>query len=148
MKRITLNALALAAGAMFTIAALPAQAADIDVKMLNKGAKGMMVFEPDFVHAAPGDTIHFIATDKGHDAESIEGMIPDGAQPFKGEIGKDLAVKVDKEGFYGVRCKPHFGMGMVMLLEVGKGTNADAAKAAKMPPKAKEKFDALFQAAN
>ncbi len=35
-------------------------------------------------------------------------------------------------------------MGMVMLVEVGKGANADAAKAAKMPPKAKQKFDELL----
>ena len=37
----------------------------IEVKMLNKGAEGSMVFEPAFVAAAPGDTIRFISTDKG-----------------------------------------------------------------------------------
>jgi pseudoazurin len=137
-------ALVLAVGSVVAIAALPVNAAEIEVKMLNKGAKGMMVFEPDFVKAATGDTIHFVAADKGHDAESIEGMVPEGATPFIGEMGKDLSVKLDKEGFYGVRCKPHFGMGMVMLVEVGKGANADAAKAAKMPPKARQKFDELF----
>lgn len=144
MKTMMKTGLALAAGAALAIMALPANAADLEVKMLNKGAKGTMVFEPDFVKAAPGDTIHFVATDKGHDAESIEGMLPDGATPFVGEMGKDITVKLDKEGFYGVRCKPHFGMGMVMLIEVGKGANADAAKAAKMPPKARQKFDELF----
>lgn len=144
MKTIMKTGLALATGAAMAFLALPANAADIDVKMLNKGAKGTMVFEPEFVKAQAGDTIHFIATDKGHDAESIEGMLPEGATPFIGEMGKDLTVKLDKEGFYGVRCKPHFGMGMVMLVEIGKGANADAAKAAKMPPKAKQKFDELF----
>ncbi len=147
MKTMMKTGLALAAGVALTIMALPANAADIEVKMLNKGAKGTMVFEPDFVKAQPGDSIHFVATDKGHDAESIDGMVPEGATPFVGEMGKDLTVKLDKEGFYGVRCKPHFGMGMVMLVEVGKGANADAAKAAKMPPKAKQKFDELFSEA-
>lgn len=136
--------LALAAGTVLAIAALPANAAEIQVKMLNKGEKGMMVFEPDFVKAAPGDTIHFVATDKGHDAESVEGMIPDGAKPFVGEMGKDLSVTLDKEGFYGVRCKPHFGLGMVMVVEVGKGANADQLKAAKVPPKAHQKFEAIL----
>lgn len=144
MKTMMKTSLALVAGVALTVMALPASAADIEVKMLNKGSKGTMVFEPDFVKAAPGDTIHFVAADKGHDAESIEGMVPEGATPFVGEMSKDIAVKLDKEGFYGVRCKPHFGMGMVMLIEVGKGANADAAKAAKMPPKAKQKFDELF----
>ena len=144
MKTMMKTGLALAAGVALTIMALPANAADIEVKMLNKGAKGTMVFEPDFVKAQPGDSIHFVATDKGHDAESIDGMVPEGATPFVGEMGKDITVKLDKEGFYGVRCKPHFGMGMVMLVEVGKGANADAARAAKMPPKAKQKFDELF----
>ncbi len=144
MKTMMKTGLALVAGVALTVLALPANAADIEVKMLNKGAKGTMVFEPDFVKAQPGDSIHFVATDKGHDAESIDGMVPEGATPFVGEMGKDITVKLDKEGFYGVRCKPHFGMGMVMLVEVGKGANADAARAAKMPPKAKQKFDELF----
>lgn len=144
MKTMMKTGLALAAGVALTIMALPANAVDIEVKMLNKGAKGTMVFEPDFVKAQPGDSIHFVATDKGHDAESIDGMVPEGATPFAGEMGKDITVKLDKEGFYGVRCKPHFGMGMVMLVEVGKGANADAARAAKMPPKAKQKFEELF----
>ncbi len=144
MKTMMKTGLALVAGVALTVMALPANAADIEVKMLNKGAKGTMVFEPDFVKAQPGDSIHFVATDKGHDAESIDGMVPEGATPFVGEMGKDITVKLDKEGFYGVRCKPHFGMGMVMLVEVGKGANADAAKGAKMPPKAKQKFEELF----
>jgi len=68
-------AIAMAAGA--------ASAADHEVKMLNKGESGVMVFEPAFVQAEPGDTIHFIATDKSHDAESIKGMIPEGAEPLR-----------------------------------------------------------------
>jgi pseudoazurin len=51
--------------------------------MLNKGAKGAMVFEPDFITLAPGDAVHFVATDKGHDADTIKDMIPVGAEAFK-----------------------------------------------------------------
>ena len=46
----------------------------IEVKMLNKGAEGAMVFEPAYVSAQPGDIIHFVSTDKGHNADSIKAM--------------------------------------------------------------------------
>ncbi len=42
-----------------------AQAADHEVKMLNLGAKGAMVFEPDYIVAAPGDTVTFVPTQPG-----------------------------------------------------------------------------------
>ena len=121
-----------------------AQAADYQVQMLNKGARGAMVFEPDFIKAVPGDTVTFVATDKGHDAVSIDGMIPDGAQPFKGEMNKPVTVKIDREGVYGVKCAPHYGMGMVALIVAGKPVNLEQAKAVKQPGKAKGVFDELL----
>src|SRR5262245_57706486 len=46
-----------------------ANAAEIEVKMLNKGTDGgVMVFEPAFVKIEPGDSVKFVATDKGHNA--------------------------------------------------------------------------------
>ncbi|MGB6120129.1 MAG: pseudoazurin, partial [Mesorhizobium sp.] len=50
---------ALAVGAA-VLAAGTAGAAEFEVMMLNKGEKGAMVFEPDFIKAAPGDTIRFV----------------------------------------------------------------------------------------
>jgi len=130
-------------------AVVPALAADHQIQMLNKGEAGAMVFEPGFVQAAPGDTITFVATDKGHNAETIAGMIPEGAEPFKSAFGQDFTVTVTEEGVYGVKCLPHFGMGMVALIQVGAPTNLDAAKAVATPPKAKERFDGYFaQVAN
>jgi pseudoazurin len=122
-----------------------ALSADIEVRMLNKGTNGgVMVFEPALIHAAVGDTIYFVATDKGHNVESIKGMIPEGAEPFKGTLGKDLSTTVVKDGVYGVRCAPHYGMGMVALIVVGNPTNLDAAQAVKQPGKAKAAFASLF----
>ncbi len=140
MKRIMVLAAALAA---MTIAG-GAQAADHQVQMLNKGDKGAMVFQPDFIQAAPGDTVTFVPTDKGHDAESIKGMIPEGAEPFKGKISQEITVTLDKEGVYGVKCTPHYGMGMVALIVVGQPSNLEEAKAVKNPGKAKKVFDELF----
>ena len=72
-----------------------------------------MVFEPAFVKIAPGDTVKFVSTDKGHNAESIKGMLPEGAAPFVGKNNEDIAVKFEQEGVYGIKCLPHYGMGMV-----------------------------------
>jgi pseudoazurin len=135
-------AIAVALAALMTSGA--AVAADHQVQMLNKGEKGAMVFQPDFIVAAPGDTVTFVPTDKGHDAASIDGMIPDGAEPFKGEMSKPLTVTLDKEGVYGVKCVPHYGMGMVALVVVGKPVNLEQAEAVKQPGKAKKVFQALF----
>ena len=89
-----------------------ANAAEYEVKMLNKGEKGGMVFEPDFVKAAPGDTIIFLPSDKGHNAESIKGMIPEGAEKFKSNFNKEFVFAVEKGGLYGIKFTPHYGLGM------------------------------------
>ena len=51
---------------------------------------------------------------------------------------------VAKEGAYGVKCAPHYGMGMVALIVVGKPVNLDAAEAVKQVGKAKTAFAELF----
>jgi pseudoazurin len=126
------------------ITPLSARAAEHEVKMLNKGAAGVMVFEPSVIKIAPGDTVHFVATDKGHNVESIDGMLPEGAQAFKSEMNKDLTVAFDKPGVYGIKCKPHYGMGMVGLVVVGEPVNKAAAAAIEQKGKAKQTFTALF----
>ena len=131
--------------ASFTALALgSAQAADHEVQMLNKGEKGAMVFQPDFIRAEIGDTVTFVPTDKGHDAESVKGMLPDGVEPFKGKINEKITITVDAEGVYGVKCTPHYGMGMVALIAVGNPVNLEAAQAVKHPGKAKKVFADLF----
>jgi pseudoazurin len=122
-----------------------ASAADVDVQMLNKGESGVMVFEPSLVQVQPGDTVHFVATDKSHDVESVKGMLPDGVEPFKGKMNENFDLTVTEEGVYGVKCTPHFPMGMVALVVVGDpSSNLEAAKAVKNPKKAQERFDADF----
>ncbi|MBP7242839.1 pseudoazurin [Amaricoccus sp.] len=122
-----------------------ASAADFEVKMLNKGENGVMVFEPDFVQAQPGDVVHFVATDKGHDVASVKGMLPEGVADFKGGMNESYDLTVTEEGVYGVKCTPHLPMGMVALIAVGDpSSNLEAAKAAKNPKKAQERFDAAF----
>ena len=113
-----------------------------EVKMLNKGADGdRMVFEPALIQAVPGDTVKFIATDRGHNAETNKGMIPEGAEAFSGKINEEFEVTLDTEGVYGVICKPHYAMGMVMTIAVGDVAAPDEFLEGRVPPKAKERFE-------
>lgn len=123
-----------------------AQAAEHEVRMLNKGEKGTMVFEPDFVQAAPGDTIRFVPTDRTHNAETVPGMLPDGAEAFKGKVNEDITVTVTTEGVYGVKCLPHYAMGMVALIVVGEPVNVEQARAVKHPGVARKRFEEIFAA--
>lgn len=136
--------LAILAAASLTLVAT-ARAAEVEVKLLNKGSDGaVMVFEPALVRVSPGDRVKFVSTEKGHNAESVKGMLPEGAAIFVGKIGEDIAVKFDKEGIYGVNCLPHYGMGMVAMIVVGTPSNLDQAKAVPQVGKAKQVFATLF----
>jgi pseudoazurin len=139
-----MKVLALAAIAAM-LAAAPAYATNFEVHMLNKGADGVtMVFEPALTQIASGDSVTFIPTDKGHNAETIKEILPEGAEAFKGAIGKEVVVTFTVPGVYGVKCSPHFGMGMVAAVVVGEPANLDAAKTAKLPGKARERLDAAL----
>lgn len=136
----------LVAAAMISAVAFAAHAETHEVQMLNKGEKGLMVFEPDFIAAEPGDTITFIPTDKGHNAETIKGMIPEGAESFRSKINEEFSVTLDEEGVYGIKCTPHYGTGMVMAIQVGEPVNLEEAEAVKHPGKAGERMkEALSQ---
>ncbi len=136
--------LAAAAFAAIVLAttALPALAAEVEVKMLNRGEDGTMVFEPSLIKIAVGDTVKFVPTDKSHNAETIPGMLPEGAEPFKGRISQEISVTFTVPGAYGVKCLPHLAMGMVALVVVGDDpANLEAIKTTKVPPKARERLD-------
>ncbi|WP_245295037.1 pseudoazurin [Pararhizobium antarcticum] len=124
-----------------------ANAADFEIHMLNKGANGAMVFEPAGMKIAKGDSITFIPTDKGHNAETIKGLIPDGASPFKSKINETVKITFDTPGAYAIKCAPHVGMGMVAAVIVDDApANLAAIKTAKLPKKARERLDAEITA--
>jgi pseudoazurin len=121
-----------------------AHAENFDVLLLNKGTEGAMVFEPAFVQAAVGDTVTFISTDKGHNAEGIEGMLPEGFEEFKSKMGADYVLTLTAEGLYGVKCTPHYSMGMVALIQAGAPVNQEALAAVVLKGKAKTRFEPLM----
>ena len=132
--------------ALVAVAPSAAEAREHQVKMLNKGSNGkLMMFEPAFIKIAPGDTVKFLATNKGHNAESIPGMAPAGGNAFKGKINEEIVFKSSKPGLYGIKCQPHLGMGMVGLIQVGNAANKPAIAAAvpKLPGLSKKEMAAL-----
>ena len=62
-------------------------------------------------------------------------MLPDGVAPSSGLMNKEFVLPVTKPGIYGIKCKPHYAMGMVAVVQVGNGPSANlaAAKAVKVP---------------
>lgn len=101
-------------------------AAEHQIKMLNTGKDGIMVFEPGFVKAAKGDTVKFIKTDPSHNSSSF--FVPKGATAWKGKPDEEIVVKLDAEGIYMYQCDPHKPMAMVGVIQVGKAVNLDEAK--------------------
>lgn len=135
------RSLALAAGLSALAIAAPL-AAEYEVKMLNVGETGRMVFEPAFLQIEVGDTVTFAATDPGHNAESIKDLIPEGAVPFKGKLNETISVTFEVEGAYAYKCAPHLGMGMVGLIVVGDHpANLEAIANARFPKKVRDLYD-------
>lgn len=133
------------AGMLVLGAASAALAADHEIQTLDSNAEGeFMVFEPSFLRIEPGDTVTFVPTDAYHNAATIEGMIPEGAEPFTGDIDERLTITFDVPGVYGIRCDPHYMMGMVAMIVVGDPVNLEEAKAVEVPEGAQDRIDALF----
>lgn len=61
-----------AVAALIGLAPFCALAKTYEVRMLNKGETGTMVFEPRFVKADVGDIIKFVPTEQGHNAQSLD----------------------------------------------------------------------------
>ena len=137
-------------GSALLLPSCPAFAADHKVEMLNKhpdNPKIRSVFFPRIVVVQPGDSVTFVPTDKGHNSQSIKGMIPDSAKKWKGKINKEVTVTFETPGFYGYKCTPHLSLGMVGLVIVegeGKLANLEAARAVKQRGKAKKAWDEIW----
>lgn len=125
-----------------------------EVMMYNKDpsdAKRKMVFSPDVLEINAGDVVKFVSAQKGHNSASIKGMLPEGAEKWKGKINKEIEVKFSIPGFYGYQCTPHASSGMVGLIVVqgeGKLNNLDAARSVKHRGKAKKVFKTLWEEAD
>ncbi|MBY6116606.1 pseudoazurin [Mameliella alba] len=134
-RRTALLSAAASASLALTLPSRVLAATTHEVQMLNvhpEDRKLRQVFFPRIVVIEPGDSVKFLATDKGHNAQSSKDMTPEGTEDFKGKINEEIEVTFDKPGFYGYQCQPHYAIGMVGLIVVkGEGMmdNLEAAKA-------------------
>ena len=118
------------------------------VEMWNKDPddkKRKMVFSQEIVTIEPGESVTWLATDKGHNVEMIDG--PDGYKlPKKSKLSKDVTLTFDQPGVYVYVCTPHASMGMIGIVVVGELTQEgiDAVRDAKVKGKSKKKFKALL----
>ena len=116
-------------------------AAEHVVKMRNNNGKGkFMLFEPDVVKAAVGDTVKFVPTDKGHNAETMPEIWPEGAAEVKGELNQEIVLTLDKPGIYGIKCLPHYPMGMMAMIVAGEPANAAQLDSYKPAASAEKRF--------
>ena len=100
------------------------------IKMLNSGEGGQMIFEPAVLKVSVGDSIHFKASDMSHNSASIDGMLPDGAESWSGQMNMDISVTLDTEGVYVYQCDPHVMMAMIGVIQVGEAVNMSEIKTA------------------
>ncbi len=87
-------------------------------------ASGATNFNPMHLFVKPGDTVKWTNMTI-HNSESMEGLIPEGAEHWKGKIGQEIAVTLDVEGVYIYKCFPHYANGMVAAIIVGEANNMD-----------------------
>lgn len=128
--------------ALFTPAAL----AEVhEVKMLNRGADGAMVYEPDHLRIAPGDTVRFVPTHASHNAASLPALLPAGAEAFKSKLNQAHEQTFTVPGLYGIQCIPHLAMGMVMVIQVGDAGSDKAAVPDSLPARAKTRLAAQLE---
>jgi pseudoazurin len=137
----------LASAVALTLAATPqlASAGEHIIEMRNQDNAGnRMAFEPGFLKVDVGDTVKFVPTDKGHNVESILDVWPEGVPPIRSPFSREVVFTPEKDGLYVFKCMPHYGMGMIVLVQVGKPVNFDKLKDFKATGLARKRFDAEF----
>ena len=129
--------------------AVSALANVIEVEMLNRNADGeAMVFSQELIRAEVGDVIRFIPTDRSHNAQSVDGALPEGQEPFRGRVNQVVEYEVTETGLTAVVCLPHQTMGMVALVMVGDDlSNAEQILEARIPDLGMDKIEALIDEA-
>jgi pseudoazurin len=114
------------------------------MEMLNKGSESATTLASALVRMAAGDSVHFIATDKGLKIDSIGGLIPQNAKSTNRKMSESMVVSFYKPGVYGIRCTPHYGMGMIAQVVVGASTKEDIVKTINHPSQVKDRLTKLF----
>lgn len=86
-----------------------------------------LIYNPLVVTIAPGDTVSWTNMST-HNTESIEGLIPEGAEMWMSKMSDNYSRTFTVEGIYVYKCTPHFGAGMGGAIIVGNPVNLEELK--------------------
>lgn len=113
MKKIQLSFLILILSFSFSLAKT------YTVLTYNKDPNGnKMSFYPPVLKIKKGDTVIFVPTDKGHNAQTIRGATPKKVK-FKSKVSKTFQFTFNEDGTVLYKCTPHYTMGMIGTILVG-----------------------------
>ena len=65
-----------------------------------------------------------------HNSASVEGMVPEGAESWAGQLNQDISITLNTEGVYVYQCDPHAMMAMIGVIQVGEALNMEDIKQA------------------
>ena len=126
----------------------PAEVADpatVESKNHTVTAQGL-IYEPLVVTIAPGDSVSWTNMST-HNTESIEGLIPEGAEMWTSKMSENYSRTFTQEGIYVYKCTPHFGAGMGGAVIVGEPVNLEQIKNSGAKGAAKRLVNKAVQAA-
>jgi pseudoazurin len=102
-------------------ASAPATAPSGEAQVHVVTAQGL-IYEPLVSIIQPGDTVAW-ENMSSHDTQSMEDLIPSGAEHWHSAMGENYQRTFTVEGIYVYKCTPHFGAGMGGAIIVGQPTN-------------------------
>ncbi len=107
------------------------EAASAEAETHTVTAQGLK-FAPLVVTINPGDSVAW-RNMSTHNSESIDGLIPEGAEKWNSPISQSYERTFTVEGIYVYKCTPHFGTGMGGAIIVGDPVNLEEIKNADAP---------------
>lgn len=84
-------------------------------------------YNPLVVTINPGDTVAW-RNMSTHNTESMDGLIPEGAEMWQSAMSENYRRTFTQEGIYVYKCTPHFGAGMGGAIIVGEPVNLEQIK--------------------
>lgn len=86
-----------------------------------------LIFNPLVVKINPGDSVSW-RNMSTHNSESIDGLIPEGAEKWNSPMSENYQRTFTQEGIYVYKCTPHIGAGMGGVIIVGEPVNLEQIK--------------------
>ena len=105
-----------------------------------------LIYNPLVVTIAPGDSVSWTNMST-HNTESLEGLIPEGAEMWVSDMSENYTRTFTQEGIYVYKCTPHFGAGMGGAIIVGEPVNLEQIKNSGAKGAAKRLVNKAVQAA-